>query len=248
MVIIRKSRIFYKRICSQYTSDKFGKCSHLCLKTKKIEERYFLRVTSPTTVLRCAALRPPLQLEDPAVSLIHILAWCLTFGTCLVHLFTAPSKWREGAIVVLHALQGFQLSGGICRVRTWHRYFFWLQAAVPPAIASSQPVWNLNNSGAIRFLSTVSASQKGYLNWMKNNDTYFSSARCFSFALMRLYRTGSVLLPGSVPVECFQASRMLGHPSPASLAVVSRRSSGRLLPKRLGSLGWPPLGFYHFQA
>lgn len=61
--------------------------------------------------------------------------------------------------------------------------FFWLQAAVPPAIASSQPVWNLNNSGAIRFLSTVSASQKGYLNWMKNNDTYFSFRQMLQFCL-----------------------------------------------------------------
>lgn len=212
--------------------------------------RYFLRVTSPTTVLRCAALRPPLQLEDPAISLIHILAyglidgladglaWCLTFGTCLVHLFTAPSKWREGAIVVLHALQGFQLSGGICRVRTWHRYFFWLQAAVPPAIASSQPVWNLNNSGAIRFLSTVSASQKGYLNWMKNNDTHFSFRQMLQFCL------NAILSDWKRTLARLCASRVLPGFAYAwpSLAGLPRGSEQAVLWTRSFPRGWDPSG------
>ena len=44
LVTIRKSKIFYQRICSQHTSDKCRKCSYLCLKTKKIKKRYFLGV------------------------------------------------------------------------------------------------------------------------------------------------------------------------------------------------------------
>lgn len=116
--------------------------------------------------------------------------------------------------------------------------FFWLQAAVPPAIASSQPVWNLNNSGAIRFLSTVCASQKGYLNWMKNNDTYFSFRQMLQFCL------NAILSDWKRTLARLCASRVLPGFAYAwpSLAGLPRGSEQAVLWTRSFPRGWDPSG------